>query len=272
MSSPYSRSIRVVTAPVNLITITKDQLKIDVICGGANIFVDNSSKHNIFLPVTEKLKHNRARRSRFGMTETGIFFTSFAQPSPKHPVTQRVSAHEERHPQSQEHRHQRPHRLGQDDPHREDPLLHRPHPRDARRQGQRRRGRVHGQHGTRARTGHHHRLGRHVLRVGRPRDQHHRHPRPRRLHHRGRALPAGARRRHPGAVRRRRRAVPVHHRRPADAALQGAVHRLREQVRPLRRQPLPGGGPAQAEARPQRRGHAAADRAGVRLHRRDRPS
>ena len=62
-------------------------------------------------------------------------------------------------------------------------------------------------------------------------------PGPRRLHHRGGARAARARRRDPGALRRRRRAVAVAHRRPPDAPLQGPAHRLRQQVRPRRREP-----------------------------------
>ncbi len=113
---------------------------------------------------------------------------------------------------------------------RADPLLLQEDPRDPRGQGQGRRRRDHGLHGPRARARHHHRLGRHQRRLGRPLDQHHRHARPRRLHHRGRALPARPRRRHPRALLRRRRPVPVDHRRPPAQALQRPPHRLHQQA------------------------------------------
>jgi elongation factor G len=52
-----------------------------------------------------------------------------------------------------QHRHLRPHRLGQDDPDRAHPLLHGSHPRDPRGQGQGRRRRQDGLDGARARAG-----------------------------------------------------------------------------------------------------------------------
>ena len=110
-----------------------------------------------------------------------------------------------------------------------------------------------------------------LLRVGRAPPQHHRHPRPRRLHHRGRARAARARRRDPGALRRRRRAVPVAHRRPPDAPLQRAAPRLRQQVRPHRRQPAARARPAAREARPQPGAAPAADRPRGQVRGRRRP-
>ena len=179
--------------------------------------------------------------------------------------------HHERAGEGQEHRHQRPHRLGQDDAHRAHPLLHQPHPRDPRRQGQGRRRREDGLDGARARARHHHPVGRDQLLLGRLHHQHHRHPRARRLHDRGRALAARARRRDPRALLGRRRAVPEHHRRPADEPLQGAAHRLHQQVRPHRRQPRARRRPAAREAQPQRRDAADPDRPRDRPGRRRRP-
>ncbi len=83
--------------------------------------------------------------------------------------------------------------------------------------------------------------------------------------------PARAGRRHPGAVRGRRRAEPVAHRRSADAALQRAAHRVREQVRPHRRQPAPRARSAAREARPQPGAAPAADRPRGRVRGRRRP-
>ena len=144
------------------------------------------------------------------------------------------------HPQ---HRHLRPHRLGQDDAHRAHPLLHGSHPRDSRGPRQRRRRRQDGLDGSRAREGHHDPVRRDVLRVERlagpvpdAQHQHHRHPRPRRLHHRGRARAPRARRRDPGARLRQGRAEPVDHGRPADEAVPRAAHRLRQQDGQPRRQ------------------------------------
>ena len=93
-------------------------------------------------------------------------------------------------------------------------------------------------------------------RVGGPLHQHHRHPRTRGLHHRGRALASRPRRRGARPVRGGRRAVAVHHRRPADEPLQSAAHRLHQQVRPHRRQPVPCDRAAPGEAPAQRRAHA----------------
>ncbi len=92
--------------------------------------------------------------------------------------------------------------------------------------------------------------------LGRPLHQHHRHARPRRLHHRGRALPARPRLGHPRPLLGRRRPVPDDHRRPPAPPLQRPVHRLHQQARPRRRQPLQGPGPDRRQARPQRRPHA----------------
>ena len=112
-----------------------------------------------------------------------------------------VGQHVQGSEQSQKHRHQRAHRLGQDDADRADPLLHPADPRDPRGAGQGRRRRHDGLDGARARARHHDRLGGDPLRVGGPPHQHHRHAGPRRLHDRGRARAARARRRDPGAVR-----------------------------------------------------------------------
>ena len=59
---------------------------------------------------------------------------------------------------------------------------------------------------------------------------------------------ARPRRRDPGAVRRAGVQSPVAHRRPPDAALQRAAHRLRQQVRPRRRQPAPGAASSSARS------------------------
>ena len=55
--------------------------------------------------------------------------------------------------------------------------------------------------------------------------------------------------------------IPVHHRGQAAQAVQRPLRGLREQVRPDRRQPLPGKGPAPGKARPQRRAPADSHRA-----------
>ena len=60
----------------------------------------------------------------------------------------------------------RPHRLGQDHAHRAHPLLHGAHPRDSRGARQGRRRRQDGLDGSRAREGHHHPVGRDLLRCG----------------------------------------------------------------------------------------------------------
>ena len=78
-------------------------------------------------------------------------------------------------------------------------------------------------------------------------------------------VPAGARRRHTGALRRGRRPVPVHHRGPADEALQRALHRLYQQMRPQRRQPGAGHRSSSGQSWVTSRGHADADRTGSRL-------
>ena len=96
-----------------------------------------------------------------------------------------------------QHRDHGPHRRGQDDHHRADPLLHGAILQD---RGGPRRHRDHGLDGAGAGAGdHHHLRGDHLLLARLP-HQHHRHARPRGLHRRGRALAARARRRggHPG--------------------------------------------------------------------------
>ena len=141
---------------------------------------------------------------------------------------------------SPEHRHLRPHRLGQDHADRAHPLLHRAHPRDPR--------------GARARTASAPRWTRWSSSASaaspssRPRPtvewrrlphQHHRHPRPRRLHHRGRALAARARRRDPGALR----ASPACSRSRSPSTARCSATRSRASrsstSRPHRREPVP---------------------------------
>ena len=199
---------------------------------------------------------------RFGKTEAGFFFPIHSAARTGSP---KAADDEKGYQESQKHRHQRPHRLGQNHPHRTHPLLHAAHPRHARRQGQGRRRGLHGQHGAGARARHHHCFGRDLLRVEGPRDQHHRHAGARRFHHRGGTLAAGARRRDPGVVRGRRGPVPVDHRGPADAPLQGPLHRLCEQMRPLRRQPVARDRPAPRPTGAQRRGPPDPDRARIRV-------
>ena len=159
-----------------------------------------------------------------------------------------------------QHRHLRPHRLGQDHADRAHPLLHRPDPRDSRGPRQGRRRRQDGLDGPGAREGHHHPVRRDLLRVEGHQHQHHRHPGPRRLHHRGGARAARARRRDPRPLLGVRRAVAVDHRRPADAPLQGSAPRLRQQDGPRRRELRPRHGAAQGEAEPPPGDDADADR------------
>jgi hypothetical protein len=99
-----------------------------------------------------------------------------------------------------EHRHQRPHRLGQDHADRARPLLHEADPRHPRGEGQGRRRRQDGLDGPRARARDHHPVGRDVLQLGTSTSTSST-PRARRLHDRGRARAPRARRRDPGAVR-----------------------------------------------------------------------
>jgi len=185
--------------------------------------------------------------------------------------TQRGEHGWRRHQQGPEHRHQCPHRFGQDDSHRARPLLHGTHPRHPRGAWQGRGRRHDGLDGVGARARHHHRVRRDPCRLGRPPHQHHRHPRPRGLHHRGGARAARARRCGADPLWRGRRAVAVHDRGSPDEALPRAARRVHQQARSLGCRPREGHAAALREARPQRRDDPAAHRPRERLRGRGRP-
>ena len=132
-----------------------------------------------------------------------------------------------------QHRDHGPHRRGQDDDDRADPLLHRPLAQDGR--GARGR-RDDGLDGAGAGARHHDHLRGHHGRVGRSSHQHHRHARPRRLHRRGRALAARARRRDRAVRLRRRRRAAVRDGLAPGRQVPRAAHRLHQQDGPHRRE------------------------------------
>ncbi len=167
-----------------------------------------------------------------------------------------------------QHRHHGPHRCRQDDDHRADPLLHRPHAPD--RRGPRRR-RHHGLDGAGAGARHHDHERRDDVLLARPPHQHPRHPGARGLHDRGRAQPEGARR---GRRRVRlggRRRATERDRLASGRPLRRAADRLRQQDGPRRRGLREG---RQDHGRPPRHASGpdpAADRRGGRLPRDHRP-
>ncbi len=106
---------------------------------------------------------------RDGVRGARTFVKGFLFVIPTSPAVRKSKVHGLASPdrKSPQHRHLRPHRLGQDDAHRAHPLLHGPDPRDPRGPRQGRRRRQDGLDGSRAREGHHDPVRRDLLRCGR---------------------------------------------------------------------------------------------------------
>ncbi len=221
-----------------------------------------SWRHSRHSPIPRAVLHvmSRACRARFFRPESGKY-ASRQRETPSHAA----QVHPREDPQHRDHG---PHRRGQDDDDRADPLLHRPLAQD--RRGARGR-RDDGLDGAGAGARHHDHVRRHHGGVEGPSDQHHRHAGPRRLHRRGRALAARARRRDRAVRLRRRRRAAVRDRLAPGRQVPRAAHRLHQQDGPHRRG-LRAGRPD--DDRPPRRApraDPAADRRRGRLPRDHRP-
>ena len=142
------------------------------------------------------------------------------------------------HRKNSEHRHICSYRFGQNHNNGAHTVLHRPHPGNARGEGERQyRGRD-GFHGARKAERNHDSKCRHVHAMERPQYQHNRYPRSRRFHHGGRTCAASVGRRDFGVVCCRGRPVPVAHCEQADEAVQCAVPGFHKQIGQVRNQNL----------------------------------